>query len=232
MRTQSVLVTTIEIKDKQGRVVATKEVVTYAGLLNRAHQEGLKSIETTLLQAPSEDNKMTAISMAKVVTEKGVFTEVGDANPANVNSTIVPHIIRMAFTRAKARALRDAVNVGVIALEELTDDYTNGSVDNLNGNSSQSAENASSAVNGNAESNADNNGGNGRASQSPAADPMTENQRRYLFRLLAERGVNGEEAHDYLKRVFGVESLRDASKADASTLIDHILNVGLEGVPT
>ena len=226
MATQSNLVTTIEIKDRQGHVVATKEVVTYAGLLNRAHQEGLKEIETKLLQAPSAANEMTAISMAKVVTEKGVFTEVGDANPSNVNSTIVPHIIRMAFTRAKARALRDAVNVGVIALEELTDDYANGPVDNGNGSKGTAA----TATGGNG-----NNGSEGNShhqSQAPSDDPMTESQRRYLFRLLAERGVTGDEAHDYLKRTFGVESLKDVSKADASTLIDHILEVGLEGVPT
>lgn len=222
MTTQSNLVTTIEIKDRQGRVVATKEVVTYAGLLNRAHQEGLKQIETTLLQAPSAANEMTAISMAKVVTEKGVFTDCGDASPANVNSFIAPHIIRMAFTRAKARALRDAVNVGVIALEELGAEYSNGSVDNGgNGKGTGSAESKTPETVGNGHN----------ASQAPSDDPMTENQRRYLFRLLAERSTTGDAAHDYLKRAFGVESLKDASKADASTLIDHILNVGLEGVP-
>lgn len=226
MATQSALVTTIEIKDRHGRVVATREVVTYAGLLNRAHQEGLKEIETKLLQAPSADNAMTAISMAKVVTEKGVFTECGDANPNNVNATIAPHIIRMAFTRAKARALRDAVNVGVIALEELTDEFTNGSGDNGRGQSLPPQESAA------AESNPGNGSTPQQASQAPPDEPMTENQRRYLFRLLAERGVAGDAAHDFLRRAFGVETLKDASKPDASTLIDHILNVGLEGVPT
>ncbi len=64
------LVTTIEIKDRNGRVVDTKEVVTYAGLLNRATQEGLKKVYTELIQLPTRENQMTAISMAEVVTEK------------------------------------------------------------------------------------------------------------------------------------------------------------------
>src|SRR4030066_2064529 len=137
------LVTTIEIKDRQGRVVDTKEVVTYAGLLNQATQDNLKKVYTELIQLPSEANQMTAICMAEVVTDKGVFRDYGDANPQNVSSMIVPHIIRMASTRAKARAFRDAVNIGVVALEELGAEFMNGVVDN-----SGNGKNAGPAVNG------------------------------------------------------------------------------------
>jgi hypothetical protein len=59
--------------------------------------------------------------MAEVETSKGTFTGIGDASPSNVTRMIAPHLIRMAETRSKARALRDAVNVGVTALEELGD---------------------------------------------------------------------------------------------------------------
>ena len=96
-----------------------KRFVLYAGLLEEAHERGLRSIETELLQVPSGDNGEVAIARAVVRTEGGKFTGIGDASPGNVGRAIVPHVIRMAETRAKARALRDAINVGATALEEL-----------------------------------------------------------------------------------------------------------------
>ena len=96
-----------------------KRFVLYAGLLEEAHSRGLRSIETDLLQVPGAGNGEVAIVRAVVRTEDGKFTGIGDASPENVNRTIAPHVIRMAETRAKARALRDAINVGVTAFEEL-----------------------------------------------------------------------------------------------------------------
>src|ERR687883_1339637 len=96
-----------------------RRFVLYAGLLDEAHARGLRSIETELLQVPGAENGEVAICRAVVRTEDGKFSGIGDASPGNVSRAIVPHIIRMAETRAKARALRDAINVGVTALEEL-----------------------------------------------------------------------------------------------------------------
>lgn len=103
-----------------------KDFVLYEGLLDEAHQQGLKRISTTLVQIPHEDNGNIAVVQAEVETGKGVFAGIGDASPANVNRMIAPHLIRMAETRAKARALRDAVNIGVTAVEELGDFEDNG----------------------------------------------------------------------------------------------------------
>lgn len=93
----------------------------YAGILDLAHQQGLKSIITTLIQIPNDGNAMVCICQAVVETDKGSFSGIADASPANVTAPMRNAIIRMAETRAKARALRDATNVGMAALEELGD---------------------------------------------------------------------------------------------------------------
>lgn len=99
-----------------------KQYVLFAGLLDEAHSRGLKGIDTELIQVPTAENGSTAIIKATVEMEDGrVFSGIGDASPDNVGRNIAPHLIRMAETRAKARALRDAVNVGSTALEELSD---------------------------------------------------------------------------------------------------------------
>jgi hypothetical protein len=97
------------------------EFVRYEGLLDEAHQQGLCRISTTLIQIPRDDNGNVAIVAAEVETTRGTFSGLGDASPANVGRMILPHVLRMAETRAKARALRDAVNIGVTAIEELGD---------------------------------------------------------------------------------------------------------------
>jgi len=105
------------VVDRQG-----KSFVLYAGLLDQAHREGLARITTKLLQAPSGENGQVAICWAEVETDRGTFSGIGDASPENVGRMIAMHTIRMAETRAKARALRDALNIGGGALEELGPD--------------------------------------------------------------------------------------------------------------
>ena len=100
-----------------------KEFVQYTGLLELAHACGLRGVSTKLVQVPSEENGRVAICMAEVTMQDGrTFTGIGDASPANLKSGMAPHSIRMAETRAKARAFRDATNFGMAAVEELGPD--------------------------------------------------------------------------------------------------------------
>lgn len=97
-----------------------KDFVLYAGLLDLAHQKGLLKLDVTPIQYPSKENNMEAICLAVAESKYGEsFKDIGDANPLNTDKTIAKHILRMASTRAKSRALRDFVNVGMTAFEEL-----------------------------------------------------------------------------------------------------------------
>jgi len=99
-----------------------KDFVLYSGLLDVAHQKNLCFVDVELLQYPSDENKNTAICKATVKTIDGkIFSDIGDANPQNCNSKVGRHLVRMASTRAKARAFRDMDNIGMTALEELGD---------------------------------------------------------------------------------------------------------------
>lgn len=105
-----------------------KTVVLFAGLLEEAHSQGLRSIETELLHFEMDESgePVFALVKAKVRMESGTFEGIGDATRSNVGRSIVPHLIRMAETRAKARALRDATNIGMASLEEMGDEDDSG----------------------------------------------------------------------------------------------------------
>lgn len=98
-----------------------KDVVLYHGLLDAAHRAGLTSMTSTVLHIPDLDNPACIVQATVTFTDGRAFSAIGDATPTNVVALVAPHYIRMAETRAKARALRDALNVGMVTLEELGD---------------------------------------------------------------------------------------------------------------
>lgn len=105
-----------------------RPAVYYAGLVDAAHRMGILAIDSTVTQLPTPDNGMVAVAKATVTMpplEKDgmvrTFSDWGDASPENTKPHMLMHAIRMAVTRAKARALRDALNIGDVAVEELID---------------------------------------------------------------------------------------------------------------
>ena len=221
----------VDVHDRAGNVVGSKDVVLYAGLLSQAHEEGLARVRTSILQIPTEENGRLAIIKAEVETSKGLFEAIGDACPENVDDFLAPRLIRVAETRAKARALRDAVNVGVVSFEELDGvSLDRDSSPGSGATASRSPRHARPAPaparprgNGNGTPKAAPKSGNG-------SEPMSEAQRRYLFRLMAGQGYQKEAAEERLKDLFEVGSLSEVSKVAATKAIDQLLNPAPQGV--
>ena len=61
--------------------------------------------------------------------------------------------------------------------------------------------------------------------QSPQNEnpPMTDAQKRYLFRLLADQGIEGDKAHVRLLELFQVDSLKEVTKLEASKMIERLI---------
>ena len=117
----------------------------YEGLLGEAHRRGLRGIRTRLLQRPTAGNGRVAVCAATVLTAGGEFTATGEASPPPGGDTaaraagdagsgnlrrsaaasgddparVWRTLIQVAEARAKARALRDALNLDLTPLEEL-----------------------------------------------------------------------------------------------------------------
>ena len=93
-----------------------KDFIEFGGLLAMAHEAGLVRLEAEFITVTAD----LALAKATATFADGrVFTEAGDATPANVNAQVKPHFARCALTRAKGRALRDALNIAMVSLEEL-----------------------------------------------------------------------------------------------------------------
>lgn len=94
----------------------------YKGLLALAHEVWGDDwgMEACVEVYPSEANGFTTYATATVTTPSGQkFTEGGDANADNTNRQIAKHAARMALTRAKGRALKDALGIGDATAEEM-----------------------------------------------------------------------------------------------------------------
>jgi hypothetical protein len=93
-----------------------KPHIRYVGLLAMAHAKGLVSLKAHFISVTPE----LALAEAEATFADGTtYQECADSTPGNVPAHIRPHYPRMALTQAKARALRDALNVTMVAIEEL-----------------------------------------------------------------------------------------------------------------
>lgn len=197
-----------------------KEFVTYEGLLDVAHQLKLKSIETELIQIPSSENGNQCIVKAVVKTEDGKqFEGYGDADPTNVNRMIAKHSIRMAETRAKARALRDLTNIGMTALEELGDEEVNEPVNRTSSSAKSNTRQTDKSK-------------TGLDKQGIVDNSLaTDKQLNFIYKLAKDKNYSSEEMKNYIKSVYQKDSSKALTKKEASELIEMLNELGKEELP-
>jgi hypothetical protein len=193
-----------------------QEFVTYEGLLGEAHARGLKAVRTRLLQLPDASNGQTAVVTAEVELEGGkLFSGIGDANPQNVTPMIAKHLIRMAETRAKARAFRDAVNVGMTSVVELDAIETQDAA--AQGAGTQSVETQSPATAGMDAAH--------EAARLPFAPAKlaTPKQINKVAAEMARAGWSEKDGRDYLLKTFNKLSRSELTALEISRFIDYLV---------
>ena len=95
--------------------------VTHAGLLRTAQRRRCHSIRTSLqkdVSDPIAGRWVFKATVYKTADSRG-FVGYGDADPSNVFTLVRGAEMRMAETRAVARALRKAYGIGLCSVEEL-----------------------------------------------------------------------------------------------------------------
>jgi hypothetical protein len=99
--------------------ISGRPFVRFDGLLALAHERGLVELSTTVVSVTPD----FAVCQAVARFQDGlVVTDIGDATPQNVKKHLAPHFVRLAATRASARALRHGLNISEVAVEELGSD--------------------------------------------------------------------------------------------------------------
>jgi hypothetical protein len=107
------------------QLIDGKPFVKYAGLLTLAHAQGLQHLDAWFTGV----SDTLAVAHATATFRDGRrFSESGEATPENVGHQVRPHFARLALTRAKARCLRDALNIALCAVEELGGESADGAL--------------------------------------------------------------------------------------------------------
>ena len=219
------LVVRIQVKDDRGRVIGEVDTVSLKGLLSLAHDEELRSVRTRIVELPTSANGQRAVVRAIVRTKRGLFTATGDATPENVNHEVSGHIIRVAESRAIARAFRLAVNIGEVAIEELGAAAPAARTGNANGAGFRKFQESRQAdaprENGRPERFR---GRDDRPTEVADGDKraMSSEQRKYLYRLAFQLGETKESSTGRVLQALGVERLEWATRRMASQAIDAL----------
>lgn len=199
-----------------------KDFVLYAGVLDLATQTGLQKLEVELLQYPTKENGFEAICRAVAEGSNGeVFSDVGDANPNNCNPMIAKHLIRMASTRAKGRALRDMCNISIACLEELESmDDVIGS-DKAKKTTPKKAATKLKPVISEKKTKTEKVQSSTKTDPDPNEPSISDAQRRAIFNLSRRRGISLEDLETMSRERYAV-AVENLKSKEASSFIKEL----------
>jgi hypothetical protein len=105
----------IQIPSRFLQVVQGTKCIKYAGLLRLAHERGLMELRAEFTH---NEEKLSLAHAVAIFKDGGRFEESGDSTPSN-GARVKEHWRRLSLTRAKARTLRDALSIDMVAVEEM-----------------------------------------------------------------------------------------------------------------
>jgi hypothetical protein len=176
--------------------------VTHAGLLQLARRNHCNGIQTEVvseLSDPHTAHWVVKATVFKTARSKG-FVGYGDADPSNVSSLVRGAELRVAETRAVNRALRKAYGIGLCSVEE------------LGAHATPITAEATSSENNNTDHD----------------QPPTRLRDRLLL-LIRQHQLDGEQVKQYAIHFCGTETLRDASRQQIESLVNHLTMLAAQG---
>ena len=99
-----------------------KPTLPFEFLVKIAHDEGLQSMDSCILQFPSSDNDHAAVVKGIVMLDGKPFSAHADSSRANTGGKFGLFLIATAETRAYGRALRNGLGITMLCFEEIGDE--------------------------------------------------------------------------------------------------------------
>ncbi len=213
----------VPIESRFIREINGRQFVTYSGLLEMAKSSGLDRLEVEVLQYPSESNGFCCVCLATAeLNSSKTAKDIGEASKSNLDSRVAEFLFSMASTRAKARALRNLLGIGITALEELGS-FSDVIPEEAKNNPDPKADNTSTGVKSTPSS---------AQTEGPAfsSNRITQKQKKYILTLSTEAGIARSDLLDHCKAEYGAV-LDHISREDASKLIELLMRDGLTNTP-
>jgi len=95
-----------------------KKFVRFNGLLDKAHEKGFKTFEITQMSVSTDGKSAWCLGYVEMKDGLKVYM-TGSANPETLGTHLRGYAVEMAGTRCFARALRNALNVDFVSVEEM-----------------------------------------------------------------------------------------------------------------